>query len=52
MSDSLFQDYQARGLNSRDDAIISKEARDTDSLTCDGEEFTDSGNLENYVVLD
>ena len=52
MTDSLFQDYQARGLNLRDDAIISKEARDADPLTCDGEEFTDSGNLENYVVLD
>lgn len=51
MTDSLFQDYQARGLSSRDDAIISKEARDADPLTCDGEEFTDSGNLENWVVL-
>ena len=51
MTDSLFQDYQARGLSSRDDAIISKEARDADPLTCDGEEFIDSGNLENWVVL-
>jgi len=51
MTDSLFQNYQARGLNSRDDAIISKEARDADPLTCDGEEFADSGNLENWVVL-
>jgi hypothetical protein len=51
MTDSVFQDYQARGLSSRDDAIISKEARDADPLTCDGEEFTDSGNLENWVVL-
>ena len=52
MTDSLFQNYQARGLSSRDDAIISKEARDADPLTCDGDEFIDSGNLENYVVLD
>ncbi len=51
MTDSIFQDYQARGLNSRNDAIISKEARDADPLTCDGEEFTDSGNLENWVIL-
>ena len=51
MTDSVFQDYQARGLSSRDDAIISKEARDADPLTCDGEEFADSGNLENWVVL-
>lgn len=51
MTDSVFQNYQARGLSSRDDAIISKEARDADALTCDGEEFTDSGNLENWIVL-
>ena len=51
MTDVVFQDYQARGLNSRSDAIISKEARDTDPLTCDGEEFTDSGNLENWIIL-
>ena len=51
MTDSVFQDYQARGLSSRDDAIISKEARDADPLTCDGDEFIDSGNLENHVVL-
>jgi len=51
MTDSVFQNYQARGLSSRTDAIISKEARDADPLTCDGDQFTDSGNLENYVVL-
>lgn len=51
MIDTVFQDYQARGLTSRNDAIISKETRDADPLTCDGEEFTDSGNLENWVIL-
>jgi len=51
MADSVFQDYQARGLTSRNDAIISKEARDADPLTCDGEEFTAGGNLENWVIL-
>ena len=51
MTDSLFQDYQARGLNSRNDVIISNEARDADPLTCDGEEFSDSGNLENWEIL-
>lgn len=51
MTDSLFQVYQARGLNSRNDVIISKEARDDDPLTCEGETFTNAGNLENWVVL-
>lgn len=51
MTDSVFQDYQARGLISRNDAIISKEERDADPLVCDGEEFVDSGNLENWVTL-
>ena len=51
MTDSLFQNYQLRGLNSRDDFIIPREARDADPLTCEGEEFTAGGNLENWVVL-
>lgn len=51
ITDSLFQSYQARGLNSRDDVIISKEERDADPLTCVGEIFTNSGNLENWVIL-
>jgi len=51
MTNSLFQDYQARGVVSRDEAIISKEERDADPLTCDGEEFVGSGNLENRIIL-
>lgn len=51
MSDSVFQGYQARGLSSRSDAIISREARDADPLTCSGETFTNSGTLENWVTL-
>lgn len=51
MSDSLFQNYQLRGLTSRDELIISEAERDTDPLTCVGEEFTNSGNLENWVIL-
>jgi hypothetical protein len=31
--------------------IILKETRDADPLTCDGEEFLESGNLENWVTL-
>ena len=51
MTDSLFQAYQARGVSSRDQLIISKEARDADTLTCDGESFTSQGQLEDWVVL-
>ena len=41
MTDSLFGSYQARGVSSRDQLIISKQARDTDSL----------GLLEDWVLL-
>jgi hypothetical protein len=51
MTDSLFQTYQARGLSSRNDVIISKEARDVDTLTCVGETFNNQGHLENWVIL-
>jgi hypothetical protein len=34
MTDSLFATYQARGIATRDDLIISKAARDADSVTC------------------
>ncbi len=51
MTNSLFQNYQARGISSRDDMVITKEQRDADPLTCDGEEFLDSGHLENWVTL-
>ena len=39
MTDSLFSDYQARGLQNRGDAVISAEDRDNDPLNCNGEEF-------------
>jgi hypothetical protein len=51
MTDSLFRSYQARGLKSRGDAIISKEARDADPLTCVGGRFTGPGTLPNWIVL-
>ncbi len=51
MNDTLFQNYQARGVSSRDEMVISKEERDADPLTCDGEEFVDEGHLENWVTL-
>jgi hypothetical protein len=51
MTDSVFATYQARGINSRTDAIISKEARDADPLTCNGGKFASPGNLPNWVRL-
>jgi len=51
ITDALFQSYQARGLNARDDVIISKEERDADPLTCIDEIFTNGGNLDNWVIL-
>jgi len=51
MTDSLFALYQGRGLDTRSDAIITKEERDADPLNCDGESFTTRGTLENWVIL-
>ena len=52
MTDPLFQTYQNRGAQSRDDFIITKEARDSDPLNCTGETFGTSGTIENWVDLD
>jgi hypothetical protein len=51
MTDSIFQKYQARGLASRTDAVISKQARDNDPLTCNGDSFTSTGSLANWVPV-
>jgi hypothetical protein len=51
MTDSVFQAYRNRGVSSRDDLIISKEARDADPLTCSGETFQSQGNLPHWVYL-
>ncbi len=51
MSNVLFQNYQQRGIISRNDFIISKEARDADPLNCSGETFGSSGTISNWSVL-
>jgi hypothetical protein len=51
VTDALFQRYQARGVSSRSQLIITKEERDADALTCSGETFTSGGHLENWVQL-
>lgn len=52
MFDSVFQIYQARGMTSREEAIITQEQRDADPLTCDGDQFQGPGSLENHVCFD
>jgi hypothetical protein len=51
MSEVAFSAYTARGVASRQDFIITKEERDADPLQCNGEEFMNSGNLDNWVML-
>jgi hypothetical protein len=51
MTDSLFSEYQARGVASRSDLIISKEQRDADPLTCDGQAFLTFGTNTSWVTL-
>jgi len=51
LTDLAFQDYQARGFTSRNDAIISQTARDADPLTCDNETFITTGTLDDWVDL-
>jgi len=52
ITDDVFQLYQARGVSSRSEFIITKEERDGDPLECTGQEqFVDRGNIENWVHL-
>ena len=54
MTDSLFQDYQDRGIASRSDLIITEEERDANPLTCDGEDFVGDdplGDQYQWVIL-
>lgn len=51
MNDALFSTYVSRGVTSRQDFIITREARDTDPLQCNGETFLTAGNIENFVTL-
>ena len=55
MPDEVFAKYQARGVKSRDQFIFTKEKRDANPLSCNGELFTknyDSGeNNDHFVFL-
>lgn len=52
MTDEVFQAYRDRGATTRNQFIITKEERDADPLTCDGEWFTAQDNDANWVQLD
>ena len=52
MTDSVFALYHARGVSSREAAIITKEERDADPVPCVGEEqFTVEGAIPDWLVL-
>ena len=49
--EEVFGHYISRGIASKDDLIISREARDADPIQCDGDGFLSEGTLENWVTL-
>jgi hypothetical protein len=51
MTDGLFQAYAARGITSRQSAVITRAERDADPLTCSGETFTSLGTIANWLQL-
>jgi hypothetical protein len=51
MTDALFTQYRDRGLTSRAELTISKEIRDANPLSCNGDTFTSGDSLENWVIL-
>lgn len=52
MTDGLFAEYQARGIASRDAAIITEAERDADPVPCVNEQpFTVHGTLPDWLVL-
>ena len=51
MTPELFESYRARGAESTDQFIITKEERDANPLTCDGEWFTGNDPLKGWVQL-
>jgi hypothetical protein len=51
IQDRVFERYRRVGARKRSQFIISREDRDADPLECDGEEFVNGGNLENWVTL-
>ncbi len=51
MPDQIFEQYRARGLASRAEAVISKERRDADPLSCRNGKFTTHSRGEDWLML-
>jgi hypothetical protein len=52
MTDALFAEFQARGVASRQAAIITKAERDADPISCaDERQFTQQGTLPDWLEL-
>jgi hypothetical protein len=52
MTDAVFAEYQARGVPSRQAAIITREERDADPVPCENQSaFTAPGTIPNWLVL-
>jgi hypothetical protein len=52
ITDSVFAEYQARGVPSREAAIITRAERDADPVPCAGEsQFQVHGNLPDWLLL-
>lgn len=51
ITDALFAEYAKRGISLRYMLIISKEQRDANPLTCNGDAFATSDLLQCRVVL-
>jgi hypothetical protein len=51
ITDEVFSLYSNRGVSKREDLIISRDVRDADPLTCDGDTFMSEGSVENWFTL-
>jgi len=51
MADSTFAHFQARGAVNRSDFIISKSLRDSNPLTCNGDQFSGTDLLEKWYYF-
>jgi hypothetical protein len=51
MTDALFTEYYNRGVNAREDLIITKAVRDAHPLSCSGDTFITTDSLDNWVIL-
>ena len=51
ITNQVFSEFSAYGINSRSVMIIPKSERDANPLTCSGDTFTSSDPLESWVIL-